>query len=99
MDDVQQILNRIKTSGDDFFEELSRVRALNVALEAQLQRKHEEKIGLQEEIAALKRAFTADIFQLLAANELAQETIRLSEAALQAEILHNREQHCSKLSR
>ena len=93
MDDAQQILNRIKTSGDDFFDELSRVRALNISLEAQLKRKNEEKLGLQEEMAALKRAFTADIFQLLAANELAEEKARLSEARLQAEIQRKYEQN------
>ena len=64
---------------------------MGILPESPLERKIEEKLAFQQELAAMRKAYTADIFRLMAANELAAEKFRADEARLLKEIERQRQ--------
>ncbi len=50
-----------------------------------------EQGGVPEEVAALQRAFTVDIFRLLAEKETAEDRFRTAERTLMAELARQRD--------
>ncbi|HTD06220.1 hypothetical protein [Undibacterium sp.] len=90
MNNTQQRLNQVQESGDELSQQLATVTAVNIALKSQLERKNDEKLALRQEIIDLRRDFTADVFRLLAANELAEEGFRAAQAQLLTELERQR---------
>ncbi|MES2070588.1 MAG: hypothetical protein V4488_09585 [Pseudomonadota bacterium] len=67
-------------------QQLARANAAKLALETELAKEREEKLSLRKEIEMQRRAFTAEMFQLLATKELAEARFHASESQFLAEI-------------